>query len=92
MAQEAYMVVAKRIAWILIGVVVGALTTGSVMGARQRQEQPSSRLVVWARMPIEGKSATLIRDTKSEGCWLMIPSGENSTVLAPAPSGACAVQ
>lgn len=90
------MAMVKRIAWVLIGVIVGALTTGSMMGARQQPAEPSSRLVVLGSSSpvLATRNASLIKDTKSDGCWLLVssPSHTEPLALAPAPQGACAVK
>ena len=93
--QEGYMTIVKRIAWILIGVVAGAGTAGSLIAARQGQNQPSARLVVLgSSSPLGARTASLIKDTKSDGCWLLVSSHNplEPLALAPAPQGACAVR
>ena len=89
------MAIVKRIAWILIGVVAGASTVGSLMAARQGQNQPSARLVVLgSSSPLGVRTASLIKDTKSDGCWILVssPNASEPLALAPAPQGACAVR
>jgi hypothetical protein len=89
------MAIVKRMAWILIGAVVGASTAGSVIAARQGQNQPSARLVVLgSSSPLGVRNASLIKDTKSDGCWLLVSSHNplEPLALAPAPQGACAVR
>jgi hypothetical protein len=67
------MTIVKRIAWILIGAAVGAGTAGSVIAARQGQNQPSARLVVLGpSSPLGVRNASIIKDTKSDGCWLLV--------------------
>ena len=82
----------KRIGWILVGVVIGALATGSMAAVRQLPEPPQRRLTVITQSTVVGsRTAYLIRDAKSEGCWLMIGSNspEGTVALAPAPAPAC---
>ena len=82
----------KRIGWILVGVVIGALATGSMAAVRQLPDPPQRRLTIFTQNTVIGsKTAYLIKDAKSEGCWLMISSNSSDgpVALAPAPAPAC---
>jgi hypothetical protein len=81
----------KRIGWILVGVVIGALATGSIAAVRQLPEPPQRRLTILTQNTVGTRTAYLIKDAKSEGCWLMIsPNNSDGTAaLAPAPAPAC---
>ena len=81
----------KRIGWILVGVVIGALATGSMAAVRQLPEPPQRRLVVFMDNQIGRRTASLIKDTRGDGCWLMITTGnaDGPVAIAPAPASAC---
>jgi hypothetical protein len=82
----------KRIGWILVGVVTGALATGSMTAVRQLPESPQRRLTIFTQTSIAGsRTAYLIKDAKGEGCWLMITSNnpDGPVALAAAPAPAC---
>ena len=82
----------KRIGWILVGVVIGALATGSMAAVRQLPEVATQRrLAVITENSVGPRHAYLIKDAKSEGCWLMISSGgsDGTAALAQAPTPAC---
>ena len=85
------MVLVKRIGWILVGVVIGALTSNLMAATRQVQDQPASRLVVFGESRVGLRAAYLVKDTKSDGCWLTIGSSSPAepVALAPAPPSAC---
>ena len=82
----------KPIGWILVGVVIGALATGSMAAVKQLPEVATQRrLTVLTESTVGPRQAYLIKDAKSEGCWLMISSGgpDGTAALAPAPPAAC---
>lgn len=89
------MAVVKRIGWVLLGVLIGAFSTSALVATKQLPEVPTPRLAAFGRTSIGGsRTATLIRDTKSAGCWLLIaaPGADGGMVLAPAPESACSQQ
>ena len=81
----------KRVGWIFVGVVIGALATGSMAAVRQLPDPPQRRLVVIAENSVGRRNASLIKDTKGDGCWLMITTGnvDGPLAIAPAPASAC---
>jgi len=87
------MAVAKRIGWVLIGILIGICGASalSASGAAQ-EERPQPRLVALMRGDrIGGYNAYFIKDTKTGGCWLSIRSGDpyGPVSLAPAPAASC---
>ena len=80
------MSIVKRCGWIVIGVVIGALATGSI-GAVRRQDADQSRLkTTFASTPMG--LAAFVKDTKSDGCWLVF-SKDAAVAIATAPTQAC---
>ena len=79
----------KRLGWMLAGVLIGGLA-GTAVQARQ-QSQPPQRLVVVATGRVSGWNAEIVRDMKSDGCWLLIGSRtvDGAVAVAPAPPGSC---
>jgi len=89
------MPVVKRIAWVFLGVLIGALSTGALVATKQLPEVPTPRLAAFGRTSIGGsRTATLIKDTKSDACWLLVsaPATDGPIALAPAPNYACSQQ
>lgn len=82
------MAMVKRIGWVLAGVLIGVLLTTSTQARFQLTEPRKARLVQVAGNVVAGRSAALIRDMKSDGCWLMINTSDGVTV-AQAPAAAC---
>jgi hypothetical protein len=87
------MAVAKRIGWVLIGILIGICGASalSASGAAQ-EERPQPRLVALMRGDrIGGYNAYFIKDTKTGGCWLSIRSGnaDGPVALAPASPASC---
>jgi hypothetical protein len=80
----------KRMGWMLVGVLIGGLAATAVH-ARQPQSQPPQRLVVVASDRVSGWNAEIVRDMKSDGCWLLIGSRtvDGAVAVAPAPPGTC---
>ena len=79
----------KRVGWILIGVIIGALATGS-SGAVKEQFQESPRLKVSVvRAGNLGAMAAFIKDTRSGGCWLSLRHRNSGVSLVTAPLAAC---
>lgn len=79
-----------RSGWILVGVVVGALGTSSLSAVKQQtvsHAPDSSRLVVSLHNASVGMAA-FIKDTKSEGCWIVLTKNDGMAI-APAPVPAC---
>jgi len=84
------MAIAKRIGWILVGVVIGGIGSSSLATVRS-QEQPSQRLMTVATAKLaEGVVGAFVKDTQTGACWLSIRSRDDmSGALAPAPSTSC---
>jgi hypothetical protein len=79
-----------RFGWILVGVVVGAIGTSSLGAVKQQtvsHAPDSSRLVVSLHSATVGQAA-FVKDTKSEGCWIVITKNDG-LAIAPAPIPAC---
>lgn len=81
------MTIAKRLGWVLVDMLIGAVITTSVHARQGRNREPD-RLIEIANNVVAGRSATLIKDAKGDGCWLMI-SGNEGMALARAPAAAC---
>jgi len=89
------MTVVKRIGWVFLGVLIGALSTSALVATKQLPEPPTPRLAAFGRTSIgSSRTATLIKDTKTDACWLLVsaPSADGALALAPAPNYACSQQ
>ena len=88
------MTVAKRLGWLVIGIVIGCIGSGSLVAAKWAQAAPGRRLVVAAGSRLsEGVNGDFITDTRTGACWLSIRSRDAmSMALAPAPKEACQQQ
>jgi hypothetical protein len=80
------MSIVKRCGWILIGVVIGALATGSIGAVKQQTVDQSRLKTTFASTPIG--LAAFVKDTKSDGCWLVF-SKDAAVSVATAPPQAC---
>ena len=80
---------AKRIAWMMAGVLVGAFTSG-LIHAQPRNPQPS-RLMISGTDTLEGRNVHFVKDSRSDGCWLLISSTtrDGEFGIAAAPPSAC---
>lgn len=80
----------KRLGWMLAGVLIGGLAA-TVVHAGQPQSPLPQRLVVVASDHVSGWNADIVRDMKSDGCWLLIGSRtvDGAVAVAPAPPGTC---
>jgi hypothetical protein len=82
------MMASKRTGWVLMGVFIGALATGSVSAVKQQpQTVDQSRLTVALASTSLGVVA-FVKDTKSDGCWFVF-SKDTGVSVAPAPHAAC---
>ena len=83
------MSILKRTGLILVGVAIGAIGTSS-LGAAREQAKPvdASRLTVTLAQYNFGPAA-FVKDTKSEGCWIVFIKGDSGVAVAPAPIPAC---
>ncbi len=80
--------------WMLMGLVIGAVTVGSVANGQPGHERPGpKRLQFMTADFYDNHEYVFVRDPRSGGCWLVakgIESGANNPVsLAPAPVTAC---
>ena len=79
----------ERTGWVLVGAVVGALATGSVGAVKQQAHAPDpSRLTVALASTSVGMAA-FVKDTRSDGCWIVFIRGDDGASIAPAPGPAC---
>ena len=85
------MTIAKRLLWLVIGIVIGWIGSGSLVAARWAQGAPAPRLVVaGGGKLLEGVNGVFIKDTATGACWLSIPSRDDmDRALAPAPAQSC---
>lgn len=71
MTQEGRMTIAKRIGWMVIGIVIGGIGSSSLVAARWAQAAPPRRLVVVASSKLsEGVVGDFIKDIRTGACWL----------------------
>ncbi len=98
--REVCMSIVKRLAMVLVGVVIGVLMTWAAIPARAAQDEGPRRLVGVSAGKVDGGlSAYFELDTKSGGCWLVLLSssatggsaqvGVPQAAVAQAPGGAC---
>ena len=85
---------AKRLGWILAGVVIGV---AGVVGIDGQVPTVPARITVVPLNIEAGQSFSFVRDSKSGVCWLMATpapnAGANTPVsLASAPKEACALK
>ena len=85
------MAIVKRLAWILIGVAIGASASATLGAGRVAQEGTPRRLAMLQTAgAVEGGSAYFIKDSKPGACWLTIRSRDDiGAALAPAPAASC---
>ena len=85
------MTIAKRLGWLVIGIVIGWIGSGSLLAARWAQAVPGRRLMVVARANLsEGVNGNFIKDTRTGACWLAVRSRDDRDMaLAPAPLESC---
>jgi hypothetical protein len=85
------MVSMKRIAWVLVGVLIGGVASSSVAAVKVSQDRPASRLITIPTLPpTKDVYAYFIKDTKTGACWLTIRSRDDmSGALSPAPAASC---
>jgi hypothetical protein len=95
------MPIVKRLALVLVGVVIGIVIALASSPARAAQDPGSDRLKGVSAGKVDGGlSAYFELDTKSGGCWLVLLSstasagsaqiGVPQAAVAQAPGGACA--
>jgi hypothetical protein len=85
------MPIVKRIGWLLVGAVIGAIAVSTLTAAQLPPERPERRLIALRNAgPIEGGTAYFIKDTKTGACWLTFRFRDDSGgSLAPAPAASC---
>ena len=84
----------QRVGWMLMGVVIGAVTGASVASGQPKHERPGpKRLQFVSADSYENHHFVFVRDPKSGACWLLAKGtegGANNVVsLASAPVNAC---
>lgn len=78
----------KRAGWILIGVLIGGLA-GSSMAATKAQQPEAGRFRVSMNTPVAAAGfISFVRDTKSNGCWLVLAK-DQAVAVTVAPAEAC---
>ncbi len=92
------MTMTHRIGWTLIGILIGALMTGSLGASRsQSRQNPEPRLSLTPATTRASNAGTsvgslvFIKDLRgSGGCWLAYSKGtEGFSSIVVAPPGAC---
>ena len=86
------MKILKSVLWILIGVIVGAASTGSARTIQSQPVAPEHKLRWIQSGNIVGGDpswATFLHDPVSKACWLYVYTQAESYSLAPAPEAAC---
>jgi uncharacterized membrane protein YciS (DUF1049 family) len=86
--KETDMRIVKRIGWLLAGLVIGVLITTTAHAKIQLPEPRQARIVKVASSGVDGRTFTIVRDTKSDGCWLVINTSDGVAV-SQAPATAC---
>src|SRR3982751_4701412 len=86
--KETDMRIVKRIGWLLAGVAIGVLITTTAHANIQLPEPRQARIVKVASSGVDGRTFTIVRDTKSDGCWLVINTSDGVAV-SQAPATAC---
>ncbi len=79
----------KRVGWILIGVIIGALATSSSGAGKEQFQEPPRLKVSFVTAGNLGAMAAFIKDTRSGGCWLSLQRGDAAVSLVTAPPSAC---
>jgi len=84
------MTMAKRLGWVVIGIAIGWIGSGSLVAARWVQGTPPRLVVVAGSRLSEGVNGNFIKDMRTGACWLSVPSRDDMTMaLAPAPAESC---
>lgn len=85
---------AKRFAWLIVGVVIGSFATTVLGDARVDQGSTQKRVRMTMVESPEIPNATInqigfIRDYRSNSCWIVVLRGDHGTGVAAAPQQAC---
>jgi len=75
---------AKSLALILLGVVIGALS----LRAASAQQATGSASIRMSAVSAE-RGFSFVKDARSGGCWIFYQYMPNLVALAPAPKEAC---
>ena len=79
------MTMAKRLGWVVVGIVIGMLLTRSVGTLMAQQDNTPPRLLYTkVANTLDGIGTGFIKDVKTNSCWLRM-----GTAIAPAPNAAC---
>ena len=69
------MPIVKRIGWLVVGVVIGAIGVSTLTAGQLPPERPERRLIVLRNAgPIEYGTAYFIKDARTGACWLTVRS------------------
>jgi hypothetical protein len=82
--------VAKRLGWILLGIVIGiGITMAPRVRAQERASQPQNLIPHPIINLGNGAVGFFVGDPKTHACWLAVTGHEAITAIAPAPPEAC---
>jgi hypothetical protein len=85
------MPIVKRIGWLLVGAIIGAIAVSTLAAAQLPPLHPERRLISLHNAgTTDSGSAYFIKDTKTGACWLTVRFRDDSGgSLAPAPAASC---
>lgn len=85
------MPIVKRIGWLLVGAMIGAIAVSTLTAAQLPPLHSERRLITLRNAgTTDGGSAYFIKDTKTGACWLTIRFRDDTGgSLAPAPMASC---
>jgi hypothetical protein len=84
------MPIVKRIGWLLVGAVIGAIVVSTLTAAQLPPLQSERRLIVLRNAGSIDGPAYFIKDTKTGACWLTVRFRDDTGgSLAPAPAASC---
>jgi hypothetical protein len=81
----------RPVGWVIVGVVIGALSSGALVTLFAKQDS-GVRELGYTPVGIAGQpgitAAGFLREKRSGGCWLLV-HGPDGTTVAAAPEEAC---
>jgi hypothetical protein len=93
MNKEAVVELAKRLGWMLVGVVVGAVLMGAItIGAQSNVRPPTPEITIGDPSYNDTHNFRYIKSPRSKDCWLYVTSrhkDDNAVAIAPASEAAC---